>query len=280
MKAVGRHCCRNSCTQFLILTCVLIPSISALLALIFGGVIAGYEDWTFSVGFEFALSAILRMTTPMVSVPLKTADGQVIECYLAIVGLALFGFIMNAINSFKLGEKLAKTCSACLVKCVKGHDKKLLLESAVFLLIVFPIVVAFGALVTGDVMATLEGWTLWEGVLWVFGNTLNASPLASTRNYEMTTLGSKVFGVYAHILNLIFCALALDYVLNLRADHHMLGTANTDDDAAVGLKKDGAKEVSNAYAAKAEGEDTEKVEKHLNSPSPKTSALKLAPLDV
>ena len=59
----------------------------------------------------------------------------------------------------------------------------------------------------------------------------------------------------------------------------MVGTAYTDADAAVGLNGDGSKEVSNAYAVSVENESTQDIDKHLTSPSPKTSALKLAPLD-
>ena len=110
----------------------------------------------------------------------------------------------------------------------------------------------------------------------MFGNTLNASPLGSTRNYEINSTGSTVFADYAQILNLTYCAVALDYVLNLKADHHMLGTAITDNNTAVALNK----EVSSTYAAPGESETEKNAEKHLVFPSPKTSALKLAPLDV
>ena len=153
---------------------------------------AGYENWEFSLGFEFALSAILRMTVPITSAPLKTADGRIVECYLAIVSLALFGFIMNAINTFKLGKKLASTLSYPIIKCIKGHDTKLLVESSFFLLVIFPIIVVLSSFVTGDILAMLNGWNLWEGVVWVFANTLSASPLGTTRNFNLSDTGSKV----------------------------------------------------------------------------------------
>lgn len=249
MKNALKRCCHNTCTQFTILTLVVIPSITTILALFFGGIIASYEEWTFATGFEYSLSIILRMAAPLTSAKCKTSNGEVTTVFLSVLGFMVFGYLMNAVNSFQIGDSLARrfSCTRFFCKCVKGHDKRLFVECLTFLLLIFPVMVTFGALVTGDILASLNGWTLWEGLLWVYGNTLNA-PQLFARDYEMINSGTKIFGVLAQILNLTFAALALDYVVNLHTNAHMIGTTYDEQNIPSSLPTTGGGEVSHQYA--------------------------------
>ena len=237
IKTVSR-CCRNQATQLIVLL-IFIPLALVPLVLPLAGAVAGYENWEFSEGFEYVMCGLLRMAVPtgpgldvasgnVTEFKLKklaTSDGAVCEVFLGVASLTTFGFVLNKVNSFHFGERLAKTVGGIFSKRVKGHDNKLMVEVIIMTFFTYPLLVLVFAMIFGDIVAAAEGKTFSQGIMWSFGNILNTNRLIIGGEMALKDTVAKVVAWEFQMIHLFLQAILLDYIVNLVWYKHQIGTA-------------------------------------------------------
>eukprot|EP00943_MAST-04B_sp_MAST-4B-sp1_P003022 g3022.t1 len=291
MKDVIRRCCRNQATQLALLI-ILTPVALIPVALPIAGALAGYENWTFDQALEFTMCGLLRMALPTGPardinitagnvttieyklLQIETADGAICEVFIGIVSLTAFGFILNKINSFKFGERLAETGAGLCSKKIKGHDNKLMVQVTIMTFLIYPVTVLIFAMMFGDIVAAFEGKTFGSGILWSFGNILNTNRLLPGREMALRNINAKFWALELQMLQLFLQAILLDYIVNLVWYKHQLGTAyetNNENAEDREVEKDKHNQtISTTY-------DHSNTEMILKAPTPVKSGAKYLP---
>ena len=283
MKSVSR-CCRNQAVQLIVLL-IFIPVALVPLVLPIAGAVAGYENWEFSEGFEFVMCGLLRMAVPtgpgldvvsgnVTEYKLKkiaTSDAAICEIFIGVASLTTFGFILNKVNTFHFGERLAKTVGGIFSKRVKGHDNKLMVEVAIMTFVTYPLLVLVFAMIFGDIVAAAEGKSFGVGIMWSFGNILNTNRVIIGGEMAVKDTVVKVVAWEFQMIHLFLQAVLLDYIVNLVWYKHQIGTSYQA--PAVAETKESNLTVSTEY----ENSNTENI---LKAPTPvKSGTAQLPPLN-
>ena len=185
-----------------------------------------------------------------------------------------FGFVLNKVNTFHFGERLAKTVGGIFSKRVKGHDNKLMVEVAIMTFVTYPLLVLVFAMIFGDIVAAAEGKSFGAGIMWSFGNILNTNRMIIGGETAAKDTVVKVVAWEFQMIHLFLQAVLLDYIVNLVWYKHQIGTAYQA--PAVAETAAETKENNLTVSTEYENPNTENI---LKAPTPvKSGTAQLPPL--
>ena len=181
---------------------VLFPILPLLISTVMGGLLALVEGVTFREGFLYVASNLLSMATNLTDYNPNDPAGIMIDVYVSVVALLLFGIVINVVNLFRVPEEINRT----IERFVKGR----ILVPAIALGFVVPLLVALIAVVCGSILGVAEGWSVRDGILYVFSNLLSlGTPLTDVLP---TTMVGDIIDIIISSMALGCVAVFVDYV--------------------------------------------------------------------
>lgn len=184
---------------------ILFPILALGIASIFGGLLALAEKTSFLTGFLYVASNLLNMSNPLTDFNPTDAAGIVIDMYVSVVALLLFGIVLNIVNIFQVPVAINRT----IERCIRGA----FVVPFVAIVVVIPLSLAAIAGVFGSILAALEGWSVKDGVYYVLGNLIGlGTPLTEVLP---TTVVGDVLDIIISSLALGTLAVFVDYVTAL-----------------------------------------------------------------
>ncbi len=175
----------------------LIPVVVSSVAVVFGGLLAAGEGWSFSDGFLYVMVDVLGMDVALTDAA-PTSDGGIVwDCFISFWSLGfavvMFSFCFEmALCKRDLFRMLLE--NFVRVDMVETYDengrfvisrKRLLAESGVclaFVLAFVPLLIGTLSVALGGLLAAVEGWSFKDGALFLIGNMCGiANPLTETK---------------------------------------------------------------------------------------------------
>ena len=183
--------------SFALFATFLVPVVVSSVAVVFGGLLAAGEGWSFSDGFLYVMVDVLGMDVTLTDAA-PTSDGGIVwDCFISFWSLGfavvMFSFCFEMAlckrDLFRmLLEKLVR------VDMVETYDengrfiisrKRLLAETKVclaFVLAFVPLLIGSLSVALGGLLAVVEGWSFKDGALFLIGNMCGiANPLTETK---------------------------------------------------------------------------------------------------
>lgn len=195
--------------KFLFLTILLIcifPLLPFAISTLYAGFFVLCEpDTTFKQGFLYVASNLLGMSNPLTDYnPSWTLGAVFLDMYVAITALLCFGILLNIINLFEIPYAINHIIESCC--CVKNS----FVVPFIAIFIFIPLLNAGLCVVFGSILALVEGWSLEDGFLYVFSNTLGlGTPLTEV---SPETLKGALLDVVLSSIALGYIAIFADYV--------------------------------------------------------------------
>jgi hypothetical protein len=195
----------------LLLFVLLFPALPLALAVMFGGLLALVEKATFLEGFLYVASNLSSLATPLTDFSPSNVGGVIIDVYISVVALMLFGIVLNVVNVFQIPLAM----NTMIESFVKGS----VIVPLIALGFLIPLQIAIVAVTFGALLALLEGWGVNDGIYYVFGNLLGlGTPLTSV---TPQTKAGDMFDIYVSSLALVCLAIFVDYVTTLNPARHV-----------------------------------------------------------
>ena len=178
---------RQELGSYMIFSTILLPVAVALTALVFGGLLAAGEGWSYVDGFMYVLRDVLDVDVELTTVTAEWTSGIVWDVFVSFWALGVvivaFSFLyeMALCRRNTLGwamEKLGLTINE-----EYDEDGELLVTSqmlkhatavlAMFVFLVVPILVGSLSVVLGGLLAAIEGWSFRDGALYLISELCN-----------------------------------------------------------------------------------------------------------
>lgn len=178
---------RQELGSYMIFSTILLPVAVALTALVFGGLLAAGEGWSYVDGFMYVLRDVLDVDVELTTVTAEGTSGIVWDVFVSFWALGVvivaFSFLyeMALCRRNTLGwamEKLGLTINE-----EYDEDGELLVTSqmlkhatavlAMFVFLVVPILVGSLSVVLGGLLAAIEGWSFRDGALYLISELCN-----------------------------------------------------------------------------------------------------------
>jgi hypothetical protein len=118
----------------------------------------------FSRRIPYVASNLLNMATPLTDFNPTNVVGVITDIYISVVALLTFGIVLNIVNVFQVPIAM----NSMIEICVKGNVIVPLIALGFFI----PLQIAIVAVVCGSLLALLEGWSVHDGIFYVFSNLL------------------------------------------------------------------------------------------------------------
>lgn len=178
------------------------PLLALLIACVFGGLMAWVENEKFLTGFLYVASNLLSMSNPLTEFNPANAPGVVIDIYVSVLALLLFGVVLNVVNLFQV--------PLAINRMIEVFVTGAFIVPFVAIFILIPLSVGVTAGVFGSILAKFEGWSVKDGVFYVIGNLLGlGTPLTDVLPL---TLAGDVFDIIISSFALGTLAVFVDYV--------------------------------------------------------------------
>lgn len=178
---------RQELGSYMIFSTILLPVAVALTALVFGGLLAAGEGWSFVDGFMYVLRDVLDVGVELTTVTAEGTSGIVWDVFISFWALGVvivaFSFLyeMALCRRNTLGwamEKLGLTIDE-----EYDEDGELVVTSqmlkhatvvlGMFVFLVVPILVGSLSVVLGGLLAAIEGWSFRDGALYLISELCN-----------------------------------------------------------------------------------------------------------
>jgi hypothetical protein len=178
---------RQELGSYIIFSTILLPVAVALTALVFGGLLAAGEGWSYVDGFMYILRDVLDVNVELTTVTAEGTSGIVWDVFVSFWALGVvivaFSFLyeMALCRRNTLGwamEKLGLTIDE-----EYDEDGELVVTSkmlkhatavlAMFVFLVVPILVGTLSVVLGGLLAAIEGWSFRDGALYLISELCN-----------------------------------------------------------------------------------------------------------
>ena len=178
---------RQELGSYMIFSTILLPVAVALTALVFGGLLAAGEGWSFVDGFMYVLRDVLDVGVELTTVTAEGTSGIVWDVFISFWALGVvivaFSFLyeMALCRRNTLGwamEKLSLTIDE-----EYDEDGELVVTSqmlkhatvvlGMFVFLVVPILVGSLSVVLGGLLAAIEGWSFRGGALYLISELCN-----------------------------------------------------------------------------------------------------------
>ena len=175
----------------------LVPVVVSSVAVVFGGLLAAGEGWSFSDGFLYVMVDVLGMDVTLTDAA-PTSDGGIVwDCFISFwsLGFAVvmfsFCFEMALCKRDLFRMLLEKFVRVDMVETYDENGrfiisrKRLLAETKVclaFVLAFVPLLIGSLSVALGGLLAVVEGWSFKDGALFLIGNMCGiANPLTETK---------------------------------------------------------------------------------------------------
>lgn len=178
---------RQELGSYMIFSTILLPVAVALTALVFGGLLAAGEGWSYVDGFMYVLRDVLDVDVELTTATAEGTSGIVWDVFVSFWALGIvivaFSFLyeMALCRRNTLGwamEKLGLTIDE-----EYDEDGELVVTSkmlkhatavlAMFVFLVVPILVGTLSVVLGGLLAAIEGWSFRDGALYLISELCN-----------------------------------------------------------------------------------------------------------
>lgn len=178
---------RQELRSYMIFSTILLPVAVALTALVFGGLLAAGEGWSYVDGFMYVLRDVLDVDVELTTVTAEGTSGIVWDVFVSFWALGVvivaFSFLyeMALCRRNTLGwamEKLGLTIDE-----EYDEDGELVVTSqmlkhatavlGMFVFLVVPILVGSLSVVLGGLLAAIEGWSFRDGALYLISELCN-----------------------------------------------------------------------------------------------------------
>jgi len=183
---------------------VIFPLLPFLLASIFGGLLALFEeDADFRKGFLYVVSNLLGMANPLTSYsPSGATAAIIIDIYVSVTALICFGIMLNVVNLFQIPLAMNDLIKRCVTNPI--------IVTVIALGILIPAFTAVMSVLFGCLLALAEDWTVKDGIFYVFSNALGlGTPLT---DMNPTTIGGALLDIIISSAALGYFAIFADYV--------------------------------------------------------------------
>jgi len=186
---------------------ILFPIIPVTIAVVFGGILAWAESEDFVDGFLYVASNVLGMAEPLTEFNPTDPIGAIIDVYVSVVAILCFGIVINIVNVFQMPHAINQGIENMGIT----HPFFVALVACGFII---PLCFALVGVVFGSILASLEGWSVIDGILYIYGTILGlGTPLTSV---VPDTIGGDIVDIIIASMALGCIAIFVDYatVLN------------------------------------------------------------------
>lgn len=198
------------CKKFTLLVMFLLfvfPVVPITIAAIFGALFLWLEpDTTYRQGFLYVVSNLLGMANPLTDYnPSDATIAIILDMYVAITSLVVFGIMLNVVNLFEVPTAMNKLIG----KVVKNQ----FFVSFIVLVIIIPLWNAGMCCIFGSILAVAENWSIQDGILYVFTNALGLG--TALTDVAPETIGGAIVDIVVSAMALGYLAIFADYVVEV-----------------------------------------------------------------
>jgi len=171
----------------MIFSTILLPVAIALAAIVFGGLLAAGEGWSYVDGFMYVMRDVLDVGIEMTKAKVEGTSGIVWDVFISFWALGVvvvaFSFVYEmalcrrntlgwALEKFGLTieEEYDEDGEFVVTSKVLKHATAVL---TIFVFLVIPILVGTLSVVLGGLLAALEGWSFRDGALYLISELCN-----------------------------------------------------------------------------------------------------------
>jgi len=178
---------RQELGSYMIFSTILLPVAIALAAIVFGGLLAAGEGWSYVDGFMYVMRDVLDVGIEMTKAKVEGTSGIVWDVFISFWALGVvvvaFSFVYEmalcrrntlgwALEKFGLTieEEYDEDGEFVVTPKVLKHATAVL---TIFVFLVIPILVGTLSVVLGGLLAALEGWSFRDGALYLISELCN-----------------------------------------------------------------------------------------------------------
>jgi len=175
-----------------------VPLALVTVGIVFGTILALIEGWAWREGFEYVMSNMLGLTSPLTDVVPREGIGEVLDIIISVVAYVLSTIILGlaASTSFVLNLIRRTPSTVC--------------ASIVLISFVVPVFLITAMVLTGGIVAVIEGWDFRTGFLYMAAIITNlADPLVDD---ELTTAPGKFFEIIVVSIELSIGGMMIGFV--------------------------------------------------------------------
>lgn len=212
--------------SLLVFGIVVAPALTLLLAFGAGGLLALAEGWRFWVGFQYVISSLTGLGTPLTSASPATWFGMLCDLVISLWALGVVGTVLGCVANLAVTASIVQAVEAdggvagAEAQGDADADETAPLRSTrpwlaftLFVVLVVPAVVLLVAALFGTVLAAIEGWGVHMGFLYVVGNLAGlANPLVSL---DPQSLSGQLVDVLFSLWSLALSGAALGVIGSL-----------------------------------------------------------------
>ena len=178
---------RQEVGSYVVFSTILLPVAVALTALVFGGLLAAGEGWSYVDGFMYILRDVLDVGVELTTVTAEGTSGIVWDVFVSFWALGVvivaFSFLyeMALCRRNVLGWALEKL--GLTIDEEYDEDGELVVTSkmlkhatavlTIFVFLVVPILVGTLSVTLGGLLAAIEGWSFRDGALYLISELCN-----------------------------------------------------------------------------------------------------------
>lgn len=178
---------RQELGSYMIFSTILLPVAIALAAIVFGGLLAAGEGWSYVDGFMYVMREVLDVGIELTKAKVEGTSGIVWDVFISFWALGVvvvaFSFVYEmalcrrntlgwALEKFGLTieEEYDEDGEFVVTSKVLKHATAVL---TIFVFLVIPILVGTLSVVLGGLLAALEGWSFRDGALYLISELCN-----------------------------------------------------------------------------------------------------------
>jgi len=178
---------RQELGSYMIFSTILLPVAIALTAIVFGGLLAAGEGWSYVDGFMYVMRDVLDVGIELTKAKVEGTSGIVWDVFISFWALGVvvvaFSFVYEmalcrrntlgwALEKFGLTieEEYDEDGEFVVTSKVLKHATVVL---TIFVFLVIPILVGTLSVVLGGLLAALEGWSFRDGALYLISELCN-----------------------------------------------------------------------------------------------------------
>jgi len=140
-----------------IMLLAVLPATVFVMSAFFGCLLAAMEQWDAYLGIEYVLTNVLGLEAPLTSVLPQTVGGKVVDVFMSIWAMLVGTTIMGISAGLCLLRKVADLVPSSMAGFLRH------------LFIYVPFCLLMLAVITGGILALVEGWTFGQGFLYMSG---------------------------------------------------------------------------------------------------------------
>lgn len=242
--------------SFALFAFVLVPLVVVPFSLLFGGILAAIEGWSFLDGFYSVISNVLGLPNPLVDSTPNDDFGRLVDIVVSLWSIGITGTVIAMVGGMTLVTRLVESVHPAFVgmlAAVRGRvgvseTRSWVVEFTVFgvvVIFIVPGVVLLLSCLFAAMLSGVEGWSFHDAFMYVTSGICGLSnPLTDV---SPDTHGGKVFDIIISIWSLSLSGAVIGAVGAFALVDAVIKTAE-------GRKVDLAEDAADLQAAMASGD--------------------------